>query len=128
MRNKEPEVEQYLSRLKMRKEGIDFCILQRRRFGPVEYIEFQPGNGTRYLLVFSFMDEPGVHKNFKYYSGGCDVVVSLVTETKGRTITFSRDMPPHYAYLMEKMSLLNGDAMVLEELIEHVLETTKGGA
>lgn len=110
--------------------GIEATILHRHRMGNIEYVEYQPGNGTRYLVVFTYMfddvKQTATKRNFRYYSGGGNVVISLVTTPKGKAMTLDFGSDPAISYLMEKLEpIYDGDAIVLRALIHHIFTTTK---
>ena len=114
--------DKYLGKTRMRTEGIQACMKVRRRNGNAEYMEFQPGNGTRYLVVFTYLNDRNEKHNFKYYSGGSDMIVTLATSALKAMVWQQGEEAPHWTYIKGKMGLHDEDAMVLEELIDWVRE------
>jgi len=68
----------------------------------VERIDWQPGNGTRYDIVYAQDSRGRVYFTWLQYGG-----------SGGTTFSFTPGTYVHYSYLMEKMSIpsrMTGDA------------------
>lgn len=102
--------------------------------GQTVFVEYQPGNGTRYpLLVTSyptgFGDGLGA-KSLKLMGfGPADSVFSVLNTANGRGWVF-RDDPSLLApsYVAEKLRCSMDDAYVIAELLGHLTEREAVGA
>ncbi len=99
-----------------KKESVVTGIVDDRRAGPVRFIEYQPGNGTRYTLVFSRLLMT-MHRTG--YEEHATVVSWLQT---GRCMVLAPTGYIAESYVAEKLDCREGDALVLAELFAHVTE------
>ncbi len=76
--------------------------------GQCARFDYEPGNGTRYELLFAWLDEP---------DGDHSLAVSLLNFRTCYKFLF----PPVPSYLMEKLRLSRGDAEPLSELIGELI-------
>lgn len=105
----------------MRTKSIETSIkAQHTATAPVTVIEYQPGNGTRYLVhitdLRAHLDAapPAVNT----YAGHGAYFVALYTEGHGTCMTVA-DTGGYLApsYVASKLKVSEGDAVVLAELI-----------
>jgi hypothetical protein len=80
--------------------------------GPVRFVDYQPGNGTRYNLVFTNIngtDEVGNNNGWLVtWLNSHDLKAMVVTDS-GQLL--------HFSYVMEKMRACASDAVCLAEII-----------
>jgi len=89
------------------------CIKALKDFGDQKFVDWQPGNGTRYALLFVRLD-PQV----QIEESGDWQVTWL---TKLRTMFIGQNSFVHYNYVKEKMHCGSADAICIAEAIGHVL-------
>ena len=95
--------------------SIQDGILIDRQVAGVRFIDYCPGNGSRYELVFSYLnglDVPGCSEDF--------VLVSL-KKTPATWTSYPFKGYASYDHIMWKLNVSVVDALVLYELINHIL-------
>lgn len=80
-------------------------------------IDYQPGNGTRYSVCFTFLGKIDSDAA-KYQIGGHDTIVSIENLRKCMTVSYGHNT--HENYIAEKLNLNLADARPLAELINFV--------
>ena len=94
------------------------AVVASYRNGPVTFMEYQPGNGTRYQIVISSFVNLSAEVTDRI---GCEcdsVLVSLLNfPGVSPMIVKPNGGLLHYGYVMEKMKLGMGDAVAIAILI-----------
>lgn len=80
-------------------------------------IDYQPGNGTRYVLSFQHITDPGCAQHLGVSGGGCvvgwvDHLTIVVPTYRGAFLDWS--------YVAEKLKVNKADAVVLAEVIGYI--------
>lgn len=107
-------------------EGIVFNEADSLNYGKVRIVEYQPGNGTRYVLVITRVAEPATspEKRDKLGTGG-EVATYLVAKLNAGAGTAMLVGGVkhflHYSSVQEKLKVGISDAVVLAELIGTLL-------
>lgn len=97
----------------IRTRDIDDCARVVEDIGNQKFVDWQPGNGTRYALLFVQID-PQVKSD-----EANDWQITWLT--KRRTMFISDQSHVHFTYVAEKMGANTADAICLAEAIGHVL-------
>lgn len=95
--------------------SIQDGILIDRQVAGVRFVDYCPGNGSRYELVFSYLNGlnvPGCSEDF--------VLVSL-KKTPGTWASYPIKGYATYDHIMKKLNVSITDALVLHEIINHLL-------
>jgi hypothetical protein len=108
-----------------RTRNWDEAIFEQREYGQAHkhyarstVIEYQPGNGTRYAIVFTRVcDSP------RYLGGPC-WVISWPESSKSMYLRDGTGELLHWRYVVEKMNICKGDAVPIAELIARVTGRT----
>lgn len=93
--------------------------------GPVTFVEYQPGNGTRYALVFTNLHEME-DARYRLGAGEGAVLVTLATDPRGsRSCIFEAGGYVEPYRIEERLTPRRMvDAMALCEVIAHVLKAS----
>lgn len=83
----------------------------------VKFVDYQPGNGTRYSVCFTFLGNIDSEKA-KYQIGGHDTIVSI--ENFRRCMTVGAGTRTSAVYVAEKLNMNMADAEPITALINHV--------
>ena len=76
------------------------------------HYEYEPGNATRYVVVFNTYDT----------GYGPETVMTVVNMNAAMIIPGPFHSPSQIGYMQEKLKLLEGDCYALMPLINHYLE------
>lgn len=109
----------------MTPEEIEASILERvEAEASTTIIEYQPGTGSRYALAI--VDMGAMHHGAPSAlagtnAAGCWLVIDI-TDTKGRAMRVQKiDTFLHWKYVGEKLQCGATDALVIAELLGHLL-------
>lgn len=100
---------------KWREKGVQACIDYIDYSADRITVHYQPGNGTRYLVVITRLPYDAVE-----YTGGHDALCTIVNF--GVTMGFYWDKLPDMRYMEEKMNLSYGDSEPLEALFRELFQ------
>jgi len=105
----------------IRTRPINASVMSYDVNSDIQYYNYQPGNGTRYSLLFIWLDpKNNPHGCFAVFDeehcGGW--MITWVTQAK--TMFIPEYGMVHYSYVMEKMKAGTSDAIVLAEFIGYV--------
>lgn len=106
-----------MCRYSIRTREIRDCIKVLYDKGDQKAVDWQPGNGTRYALLFvELRDE----------IAGFDACNSwqVTWLTHGKTMFISSASHVHYSYVQEKLGCGAADAICIAEAIGHILGLT----
>jgi len=110
----------------LRTKTIDeACLWTETHTGPTTatmFVEYQPGNGTRYPLLFTRLDlGPNALPNlgFSQIEEAGVVLVSWFNGATARSHAFRDEGFLHWTYVAEKFGTSPSDAKVLAEVIAH---------
>jgi hypothetical protein len=88
----------------------------------IGYYDYQPGNGTRYALLFTRLDATKLPEACEGTLGPGRSGWMITWVTKGKTMILSdTGRFVHYNYIAEKLDVGVADAICLAEFIGHVL-------
>jgi hypothetical protein len=97
----------------VRTRAIEDCVKVIEDIGDQKFVDWQPGNGTRYALLFLRVD-PRVKKDESN-----DWQITWLTKRK--TMFVSDQSHVHFSYVQEKLDAGISDAICLAEAIGHIL-------
>jgi len=104
------------------KASIDDGIIMRESHGDVELMVYEPGNGTRYTLVFSRLIDHEECGTVGWQD--CSTIVTLWPGTIRSAAMVVADEPGnmlHWRYVAEKLRLGFPDAVAVAEILGHHL-------
>ena len=87
------------------------------------FVEYQPGNGTRYPVLFTYL---GTLEKLSQDRIGCQPeswLVTMLTCSPYNSLMCSTNDHVHWSYVMEKLQLNQTDALCVAELIKLILHT-----
>lgn len=97
-------------------EGIvNFGLGDRQRESVIQYVEYEPGNGTRYRLLIANVNGTGMDE-IDSSKGGW--VVTNLNSMRSMVVTDNAGLL-HFNYVMEKLQCGIADGVCLAEIIGH---------
>lgn len=104
------------------KDSVEAGITMRMTDGANVFIDYQPGNGTRYLVAFA----PVIPRLVGEMWGLAEAshIVALWPGAHNSAVMFVSGVPGHFlahSYVAEKLRVGRADAHCLAELIAHEL-------
>ena len=100
---------------KWQTKGIGACVRYIRDDKDIVFVDYQPGNGTRYSVCFTFLGLAGSEQ-----IGGNDVIVTIENLRKCMTINSGGNV--YWTYAAEKLGLGRADAEPMTALMNHICE------
>ncbi len=92
---------------------IDNCIKTIEDIGKQKYVDWQPGNGTRYALLFTRINARVM------MDASNDWQITWLSKRK--TMFISDNSFVYHGYVAEKMGVCEADAICIAEAIGHIL-------
>jgi hypothetical protein len=98
----------------IRTKSIEDCAKFFRDYGGQKCVDWQPGNGTRYALLFVelFGEMAGFDEANSW---------QITWLSKRKTMFISAASLVHYSYVQEKLECGTSDAICIAEAIGHIL-------
>ena len=107
----------------LRTKSIEDSIKYEDMSSTVSYYDYQPGNGTRYRLLFTFLDK--CTEKTKDHLGSHSKDTCVVTNFRSRDsrsmVIPGRDFYLHHSFVQEKLDCCIPDSIVLAEFIGWVV-------
>jgi hypothetical protein len=105
-----------------RTKTIEDGIVKREDSPGQVYIDYQPGNGTRYPLLFVRI-EPGHAGQVIGFGSDGGWMITWIGSARSKSMFISDCTFVHVNYIREKLALndSDGDAICIAEIIGHIL-------
>lgn len=103
------------------KPSVEAGIVFKSESDGFTFVDYQPGNGTRYCVTLMSTDEfdPPVCERMGWESGS--VVATLFSEKPYKSMMLAPTGFLHWSYVEEKLGVGESDAKVLAELFGYFL-------
>lgn len=111
--------------MSLRTKSIVDSIKNEASLGPITLVEYQPGNGTRYILQIVDYTDLTLHPNQRVKDATKNMgfsgvyTVASMCDGKGTVMTVHPGGYLAPSYVMEKLKVGEADARVLAEVIAH---------
>ena len=107
--------------MELRTKTLEDSIVKRAERGGHTWIEAHPGDGTRYVLCFTDLDElPGSSKATTGGEGFV-LVTSMADSHSMRSMCVGKDSLLHWTRVEERLGSTMVSSVTLAELIAHVI-------
>jgi hypothetical protein len=100
----------------IRTRTLEEGIRNRMSTQEVDYLDYQPGNGTRYPMVITAINDLMAEK---LDMGSPGHMVTLVNSLK--SVFLAEGVFLHWSYLADKLDLHTPDAVAVAEILGHLL-------
>jgi len=103
------------------KSTIEESITRDHRLADgARLVEYQPGNGTRYILLVNRVEGPSGARELLSLPDVGGWIISRLIGHQTSVLVHSAGGTMHWSYVMEKFRCGRADAVVLAELIGHL--------
>lgn len=96
-------------------KGVESCIMSQSVAPNVKYVDYQPGNATKYVLVFTYLGE-------LLGRGHLGTMLVSLINMKSSCMTVYEHGEVGYLHVAEALRVSEADALPLAALINHALK------